>query len=617
MKKFKLLTLSAFVVSTVFAQEALIEKMQLLEKVTNTTQSAKSLRSGASTSIWSDDFSDASKWTLRHATTCELDWKIGAELVNRGNYPTPTITSTTAANGYAMIDSDEYAQAQPNDVQSAWITNATPIDLSANQNVLLQFETQYRKFESKCFVVTSTNNTDWPDLNVNFDASTNENVYELFQEINVNEMVKSNPALIEINISPSAGGEGQVWVRFHWTGERYSWFIDDVAIVEQPENDIVLKSGWITNGSSVEYGRIPASQMNDTLVVGGEVFNLGANNQSNVNINVTVSNEFGDEVITASISEDLIEKDSTSYIQNFVSDFTPLAVGNYKLSVTASSDMDNVDGENFTNNTYNRDFAVTENLFSLDGVGVYDDAMLNLSELGSNNFGSDNYNGLIMMGYYNITETTEVSGLEIGISPNSNQGGKILPFIIGLEAYNNKDVYDRIVENEEGVTVSQYNIDNNLIFAPLPATTLEPGVYFACVELNSDNVNHVGIINDITVAQPSYASTIYLPSDETVYTNGNAFAIRLALDNYVAIEENTPKTFSIYPNPSDGVFTVNSTEADTNTIEVINVLGEIVSAKTVVGMMNETFNMSHYKAGLYFVKVSNDTSENVQKIIIK
>ena len=78
MKKLKLLTLSAFLVSTVFAQEALIEKMQLLKKATNSTQSSKSLRSGASTSIWSDDFSDASTWTMGHEGSYQLGWGIGS-----------------------------------------------------------------------------------------------------------------------------------------------------------------------------------------------------------------------------------------------------------------------------------------------------------------------------------------------------------------------------------------------------------------------------------------------------------------------------------------------------------------------------------------------------------
>ena len=102
------------------------------------------------------------------------------------------------------------------------------------------------------------------------------------------------------------------------------------------------------------------------------------------------------------------------------------------------------------------------------------------------------------------------------------------------------------------------------------------------------------------------------------YSNGNAFAIRMVLNNNLAIEENILKTsFSVYPNPSNGVFTVSSDEANTYTVEVINILGEIVSVKTIEGIINETFNISNYNAGLYFVKLSNESSENIKKIFIK
>jgi hypothetical protein len=99
---------------------------------------------------------------------------------------------------------------------------------------------------------------------------------------------------------------------------------------------------------------------------------------------------------------------------------------------------------------------------------------------------------------------------------------------------------------------------------------------------------------------------------------------RLMLDNFLIVETNNMAInetglngVSIFPNPTNGVFTVTSTEANSYTVEVINVLGEIVSTKTVEGIINESFDISNYNAGLYFVKVVNGTSENVQRVIIK
>ena len=99
---------------------------------------------------------------------------------------------------------------------------------------------------------------------------------------------------------------------------------------------------------------------------------------------------------------------------------------------------------------------------------------------------------------------------------------------------------------------------------------------------------------------------------------------RIMLDEFLivesddmAINEAELNGISIYPNPSNGVFTVTTNEADIYTIEVMNVLGEVVSTKTIEGIINESFDMSNYNAGLYFVKVVNGTSENVQRVIIK
>jgi len=619
MKKLQLLAGALLVASASFAQSAVTSKAFTAEKVATPT---KVLSNDKSTPIWSDDFSDASTWVIAHdETQCSLDWEIGTGLECGGAYQIETIASTTYGNGCAMVDSDEYGGEEGGaDVEDSWFTTASPINLADYNNVVLQFETWYQSYNSeRCFVVTSTNNSDWPELDPNFDASTNSNVYEVFPALsgNAGDNTGTNPALWRMNISESAGNQEQVWVRFHWTGTwGYAWFIDDAAILEQPADDIVLNSGWITNGGGVEYGRIPASQMNDTLIVGGEVFNFGVNDQTNVNVNVIVTDESGNEVITVSASQALLENDSTSYIESYVTDFTPLAVGNYSLSVTASSDMDNAGGENFSNNSYNRNFAVTENLYSLDGLGVYDNETTSLTSLGSNSF-TDNYDGLVLMAYYNILETTEVSGLEIGITTSSNEDAMIFPFILSAEAYNNDDMFDRIVENEDGVMITQGHIDNNLVFVSLPSTTLEPGEYFACVELYSDDINHVRILDDETVAQPSYASSIFLPSDETIYSNGNAFVIRLGLDDYVAIEENTVETFSIFPNPSNGIFTVKIAEAATYSVEVLNVLGETVELRTIEGSINETFDMTNFEAGLYFVKVSNGASVSTQRVIIK
>ncbi|MDA7787267.1 T9SS type A sorting domain-containing protein [bacterium] len=485
--------------------------------------------------IWFDNFSNPSTWVIDHdAYACDLDWEIGVGLEATGSAAIATIASTTYDNGCAMIDSDFYGgEDGGSDVEDSWFTTANYIDLSANPNVVLEFETYYRKYNSEtCFVVTSTNNTDWPELTPDYDASTNDNVYEVFPGIANNTSLSENPTLSKLNISASAGGEAQVWVRFHWTGTwGYSWFIDDVAIIEQPANDIELKNTWVSTIEGYEYGRTPAAHFKDVLVMGTEVFNFGTNNQTDVNIVMNISNSAGTSVLSESSTIASLNTDATDFSQAVMTDIS-LGEGVYEFSTVASSDGDNANGTNFDNNTYTKNFEVTENLFSIDGIGVYDNDMLTTSYIGTN-YG----NGTIVMARYELLVETDVVGLEIALHSATDVGGHVFPFLVTEETIGTDDMSssNRIAENENGVMITQDHIDTGVMYIELSATTLSPGVYYACIELytgpNEDD--GVYILDDKTVAQPALVSMIYTDTNETVYTNGTAAAVRLAINDFI------------------------------------------------------------------------------------
>ena len=617
MKKLQLLTGALLVATSVFAQKAELTNKDFVQ----TKKTMKTLAATKSVAIWSDDFSDASTWVAGHdASACDLDWEIGVGLAASGSYAIAAIASTTYDNGCAMIDSDLYGGEEGgSDVEDSWITTANAIDLSANSNVVLQFETWYRSYNSeRCFIVTSTNNTDWPDLTPDFDASTNSNVYEAFPGISgtAGQEMPSNPTEWRLNISPSAGGESQVWVRFHWTGTwGYAWYVDDVAILDQPANDVVLNSAWISTTAGFEYGRTPFAHQKDSVVLGGEVFNFGINDQTNVEIVMNVNDAAGNLIMSESATIATLDNDSTDYTQTVMTGVY-LEEGVYEFSTVATSDADNANGGNFENNSYTRNFEVNENLFSIDGIGVYGDDISSLSYIGTN-WG----NGTIVMARYELLAETTVLGLELALASFTDPGGEVFPFLVTEETIGTDDMSssNRIAENENGVMITQDHIDNGLMYAELEATTLDAGVYYACVELyNGPNEDdRVYILDDETVAQPGSASMFHYIDDAVNYTNGTAAAIRLAIGDYIGLEEAKTALFSVSPNPSNGIFTVTAKNADNYTLEVINVLGEVVSTKSIEGAINETINVSDLNAGVYFIKVATATAQNVQRVVIK
>lgn len=617
MKKIQLLAGALLVASSVFAQKAELTKKHFVQ----TKKTVKILPTAKSVAIWSDDFSDASTWVIDHdASACDLDWQIGVGLAPSGSYAISTIASTTYDNGCAMVDSDLYGGEEGgSDVEDSWITTANSIDLSSNENIVLKFQTWYKAYSSeKCFVVTSTNNTDWPELTPDFDASSNPNVYELFAGISD---MTDNPTEWGVNISPSAGNESQVWVRFHWTGTwGYAWMLDDVTILNQPANDVILNSAWASSYGSSEYGRTPLSQLADSLVLGGDVFNFGYNDQSSVELAIAITDASGSDVINTVVSaESSLLVDSTIFLNSV--EAISLTEGVYTLNATATSDSEQ-DGENFTNNTYSRKFEISRNIYSLDGIDVYDNP--SLSTMGT----STEFNGNVLLTRYTILEETTIVGLEIALSSSTNEGGQIFPFLLPESALINDDgtlnqaadVFSgRIAENVDGVVITTWNVDNNIIYTPLEETILAPGTYYACVELYSAGGEDDGlyVLDDETVWQPYYASLYYSTDAQEVYSNGTATAIRLALADYIGLEEANTSLFSVSPNPSNGVFTVTANNADKYTLEVINILGEVVSTKSIEGSINETINISNLNAGVYLVKVSTATTQNVQRVIIK
>ena len=99
---------------------------------------------------------------------------------------------------------------------------------------------------------------------------------------------------------------------------------------------------------------------------------------------------------------------------------------------------------------------------------------------------------------------------------------------------------------------------------------------------------------------------------------------RIMLDEFLIVEtddmdinEINFNALRISPNPSSGIFTVTSNTSDTKTIEVVNILGEVIDTRSVNGSINETFDMTSFSAGMYFVKSSNGTTESTQRVLIK
>lgn len=568
--------------------------------------------------IWSDDFSTPSNWVIDHdQQASSLDWEIG--IVGAGGFaPIDTIQSTTQSNGYAMVDSDEYGgENGGTEVENSWLTTANPIDLSQYSNVVLEFETWYRRWNyERPVVVISTDGT-WPTITPDTDISQMTNVFEVFPDFPNATSLDQNPTLIRLNISEAAGGQSQVWVRFHWTGTwGYCWFVDDVRLVEQPANDLVTQTAYIShNGTGEEYGRIPRSQLQQNFAVGGSFYNFGYANQTNVVATLDVLDANSSSVMSATSNYAVAESGSSYSMDESATPSGLLPTGLYEGALTVVSDEEMSGASTFENNVYKRNFAVTQNRYAIDGFGVHPPDYLAYGSLGTNSF-EDAEDGFMMLSYYDISQEMEILGIEFLISTSSDTGGTVFVALHDTSDVFSNNVADYLEQSVE-VQITQAHLDAGVVTVMFEEPFIaQPNAYYASVEMfSNNNENDIRILNDLTVEQPNYSSMIYIPGD-VVYTNGNAAAIRLVIDENVGISDlDKLEGVSVYPNPTEGLIQVKVNDLGMYSVEVMNVLGETVYSGTANG--NTTVDLNSQTAGIYMVRVSTKTAAHTERVVVK
>lgn len=570
--------------------------------------------------LWSDDFSNPGTWVIEHdAQASSLDWEIGTNLGCGGFAQIDTIQSTTKSNGYAMIDSDEYGgETGGNEVEDSWFTTADSIDLSGYSNVVLEFETWYRRWNyERPYVVISTDGVTWPDLTPDTDISQMPNVFDVFPDFPDATSLDQNPTLVRLNISAAAGNQPKVWIRFHWTGTwGYAWFVDDVRVVEQPANDLVTETAYIShNASGEEYGQIPQSQLLSSFAVGGSFNNFGYADQNNVVATLDVVDGSSTSVMSATANYTVAASGLTYDMDEFATPSGVLPLGLYEGTLTVESDEEMSGAGTFANNIYERNFAVTADRYAIDGLGVHPAGYTSVGSLGTNSF-SDAADGFMMLTYYDVSQTVAIMGVEILLSSATVPGGSII-----VSLHDTADVFADDVtlplEQSDVIDVTQADVDAGMMTVMFGEPfTAEPNAYFASVEMFSNsNASDIRILNDLTVPQPNYSSMIYIPNDQ-VYTNGNAAAIRLITADNVGISETAVlEGVSVYPNPTEGMIQVTVKDQDVYTVEVINVLGETIYAGTANG--NTSVDLSSHTAGVYMVRVSTDNAAYTERIMVK
>ncbi len=123
--------------------------------------------------------------------------------------------------------------------------------------------------------------------------------------------------------------------------------------------------------------------------------------------------------------------------------------------------------------------------------------------------------------------------------------------------------------------------------------------------------------NSIYVTGSFYSSAMIFGTD-TLLSSGSPdeFIAKLNSTTGIADLENTQSTITLYPNPTSGIFTIESTSAKLSSIKIMNVLGECVYQSEIRNSKSEII-LTGVSKGIYFLQANTAAGIMNKKIMVE
>lgn len=616
--------------------------------------------------IWSCDFEEGSpEYVLAKADGYDIDWQIVTEATfpeqmftasgcyfypmnfsgREGLSQQPQQISETPGH-WALLDvgSDLY----DNPVAADATITFSGIDLSSCQFPKVSFMQSYRELNSASdfmIIKTSTNGgATWTDHEVNT------------QDIPDKSYVNG---LVEVLI-PEVGNASNVTLRFQYQNLdgiytngiawNYGWQIDDIKIIDVPQNNMTLAnarmnmfgyydytdpevlSQYFSNAEdpratayqhSDPYGQTPRknwvnaeSEWQGSIVFNMEVINNGSNTVT-PKAKITVTSPSGDVIYDRTLSGTSMAMGARDtidfYTANediFLFDVTSpeqIEIGKYIVDYSVF-----IDGaeDPIADNSRQDFFYITDNNYSL----AYDEPT---AKFGMCDYTSSASGDEIGEYFYYFYIPEEDLNVDLFIANGTTTGSS---FIVTLYENGDEDFIPMAVSNSIRVTEDMVGTWQTIQFQDAYKIDAFDENYkskslFVSVKMFYDNEGddkfYLGKNNELSTF--GHRSIARNANSESWYYGYGALAIRIHEKDETAIESVSMNGINMYPNPSNGI--VNFTNAENATIEVYNMMGQVV-ASIENSNENASIDLSGVANGNYIVRIVKNGNVATSKLNI-
>jgi hypothetical protein len=544
--------------------------------------------------LWENDFSNAADWATGNAVAPDHtsgDWEITTDLGSANQTNSAQIASlvpaghTTAANGYAIINSDAAGQ---NQTQNAWIYCTDTIDLTGEPNVVIRFEQTHRRFAESTFVIYSTDaGATWNEVEVNTNMTTNTNT--------------TNPDDYQLNLSAQIGGQDSVKIGFKYIGNwDWFWAVDDVKLMTPEDYDLEMTGVyWGSTGSwgaRLPYYQIPTTQLTE-IDFGGIVSNFGALPQNDIVFTASLAS--GAYTGTSAPSSILAGTYDTLDVTNPLT--PPATVANHVVNLAASSDSTDADP---TNNAISSAATISVNQY------VY------ARDKGSLSGGSFNGGNAFEVGnIFDMYTGASLKTIDVHVHPVATVGREMYVKLYSIDAATGEFVF---VDESPLYTIQNSDLDAVVSLNLFSTNTLNADESYLVV---AGSYGGDTTLNDLVVGTSGISeaqTTFYFDgTDATWYYTTSTPMVRMNFDPVASSNElDNTFGFNVYPNPASDLINISISESKNASISIIDVTGKVVKVSSINGLTT-SINTSELSGGVYYVKMTDGTSVYTKKVVIK
>lgn len=560
------------------------------------------------TPFWTEDFAGGfpATWTIDDSSSiCPWTYTDDGSWGNfNGNGATAGaagMTSTTAANGFLIMDADSanhFTYGQPSGSNYQYLSSyfqTDSIDCSAEPSVILTFEQTYRYNNGVAMnVMVSNDNVTWTTYDVSMGLANNTG--------------SADPVTVALNISAVAANQSTVYIRIGWSARVYYWMIDDIALSPADPNDVVLNDAWWGMGTfDYQIYRVPVSHATPINFQSSLTNNTGATLTGcavDVDVSATSSVYSGTTNgldLTASQTDTVMTPTT----------WTPSAEDSYIVSYVAST-TSGVDG-NLTNNNYSDNIIITTSIMGLDNVP---DGVVNTA--GITNFSSNTGLSFKIGNLLQVTNDDNVECMDIGITDDAQNNGKT---IFG-EVY----AYNEITTAFElrGFT-DDYTLTSADLGTVLSLDMLQTGDVYADEEIlivaghyggdisGSDDVRFMygqAVPQGMVLGYNSAGDLFSLTTPSAIVVRAN-FSCGLGLDEF-----GNDSKISAYPNPVSDKLTVSIDEdLSSASVSLVDLNGRVVLTQSVeAGIKSIALNTTGLANGMYTLRVQSNELVSTLKV---